>query len=111
MPIQLQLEPSQAFYSFSTTLDGLDYLLNVRWNTRDAAWYFDLLTAEGESIRSGIKIVLGTFPGRRSASDLFPDGVFIVEDTARTSTDATFDDLGVRVLMYFYTSAEWSALA
>lgn len=110
MPQQIPLIPSEPFYSFTTTLDGTDYQFDVRWNARDGAWYFDLLTVEDEMIRAGNKIVLGASPGGLSADAEFPAGLFLVLDTSGDGRDATFDDMGTRVLMYFYTDAEINAL-
>ncbi len=109
MPQRIPLVPSEAFYSFSTTLDDTDYVFDVRWNTRDAAWYFDLLTIDGVMIRAGNKIVLGSSPGGLSADASWP-GLFIVTDTSGKGVDATYEDMGVRVQMHFYTFEEIEAL-
>lgn len=110
MPQLIPLIPSEAFYSFSTTLDGVDYQFDVRWNARDAAWYFDILTVDQVMIRAGNKIALGSSPGGRSASENFPEGLFLVLDTSGAGIDASYEDLGTRVQMYFYTAAEINAL-
>lgn len=110
MPQLIPLIPSEAFYNFTTTLDGDDFQFDVRWNGRDEAWYFDLLTVDQTPIISGNKIVLGTSPGGRSADSGFPAGLFIVLDTSGAGIDATFEDIGVRVQMFFYTDAEILAL-
>lgn len=110
MPQIIPLEPSEAFYRFSTTLEDTDYIFNVRWNGRDAAWYFDLFTIDDVLIAGGNKIVLGAYPGARSASADMPPGVFIVSDTSDAGLDATYEDLGVRVVMHYYTVEEFIAL-
>lgn len=110
MPQLIPLEAGVPFYQFSTTLDGEDFLFDVRWNTRDAAWYFDISTIDEVPISSGNKIALGASPGGRVASADFPAGLFVMLDTSGTGVDATFDDIGVRVQMFFYTSAEIDAL-
>lgn len=107
MPVLLPLIPSEPFYSFTTTLAEVEYLIGVRWNTREASWYYDISTVEGEVLRAGNKFLLGSFAPNRAASADMPQGLFVVEDTSGENTDATFEDLGVRVICYFYTYEEW----
>ena len=106
MPNVLPFEPSVPDYRFNTTLDDIVYILDVRWNARVGAWFFDLLDEEENMIRAGIKIVLGTLLGLRSAHADFPTGKFIAIDLANTGLDAGFDDLGDRVNVYYYTAEE-----
>lgn len=110
MPQILPFEPSEAFYRFTTTLEDTDYIFDVRWNDRDAAWYFDVLRLDETVVRAGNKIVLGAFPGRRSSDADFPPGVFMVVDTSGSDVDATYDDIGVRVFVHYYTQAEFTSL-
>lgn len=97
----IPLLPSQPDYLFSIVLEQTPYGMHVYWNDRDAAWYFDVLDAGGTLIQSGIKIVLGAYLGRAQRVSPFIDGAFIAVDTSRAGLDATFDDLGKRVLLYF----------
>jgi len=110
MPVELPFEPTIPFQTFGTTLDGTQYVINVRWNDRAQAWFFDLLTEGEEMIRAGIRIVLGTVLGGRSADDRMPAGMLKAVDLTETGTEATLDDLGVRVVVYFFTLEELAAL-
>lgn len=110
MPKLIPLVPSVGFYRFSTALDGVDYIFDVRWNARDNAWFFDLLDVDEIMIRAGSKIVLGTLPGRRSAHADFPGGAFFVTDTSNAGLDATYEDLGTRVTLTYYSREEIAAL-
>jgi hypothetical protein len=94
--------PGDGNYRFSTTLNDEQYTFDVRWNSRDEAWYFDMLDAEGVMIVAGVKIVLGTYLGRRSAHPFFSSNVIAAIDTTLAEQDPTFDDLGVRVLVQHY---------
>lgn len=98
----LPFVPGDANYRFSTTLNDVDYTFDVRWNERDEAWYFDMLDASGEPIVLGVKIVLGAYLGRQSAHPFFKTNVIAAIDTTLEERDATFDDLGVRVLVQHY---------
>ena len=98
---QLPLVPSTPNYRFATTLDGTSYVFDVRWNARDEAWYLDVYDQNETLIRAGVKIVLGALLGRRSVDPAFPDGLLIATDLSGEGREATFDDLGTRVVVIF----------
>lgn len=102
----LPLVPSVPSYRVGTQLDGVQYVLDVRWNGRDGAWYMDILDEAAVAIRSGVKIVLGAFLGRRTVNPAFPAGLLVAADLSGEGRDATLDDLGTRVVVYFYTFDE-----
>jgi len=106
MPVQLPIAPNVPFQEFRTTLAGVEYLFVFSWNGRASAWHFDLYDSDGDPIRLGVRAVLGTMPGRRSADIRFPRGALIVTDTSQEQLDATLEDFGTRVLMHFYTPEE-----
>lgn len=108
MPIQIPLIPEEFNYRVSTVLDESEYIFDVRWNERDSGWYFDLYDAEGDIIRAGIKIMLGAFLGGRCADPRYPAGTFIASDLSNSGRDATYYDLGVRVVLFFYSASELS---
>lgn len=104
--IVLPFIPSVGRYRFSTVIEDTQYVFDVRWNTRDAAWYFDVREADLTIIASGLKIVLGTYIGRQSTHSLFSDGVFVAYDQSRQGLDAGLDDLGARVQVKYLTRLE-----
>lgn len=106
MAQQLPLQPSTANYQFGTSLDAVAYIIRIRWNDRESAWYMDLLDESETPIRNGIKLVLGTLLGGRSAVANFPPGSFMLTDLADSGTDPTYDDMGVRVVLWYITQAE-----
>ena len=101
MAQQLPLIPSVANYQFGTTLDGVAFIIEIRFNDREVAWYMNLLADDETPIRQGIKLVLGTLLGGRSASAAFPDGSFVLSDLSGAGLDATFDDMGDRVVLQY----------
>jgi len=109
MPVILPFQPSLPFYRVSTVLDGQTYQLNVRWNSRDEAWYFDLLTDEGVMLAAGVKVVLGVFLARRVTSEDRLGGALIASDLSGAELDAGLDDMGTRVLVYYYSAEELAA--
>jgi hypothetical protein len=101
---------------FSTTIDGVQYGFRARWNSRDnydpatrtsaGSWYFDVADASGDPIMSGVKIVLGAFLGRQVKHPLFRDGVIAAVDLSGKGREATIADLGDRVRVVRFTTAE-----
>lgn len=115
MPVALPLVPSVPSYRVGTALDGVNYILDVYWATEEdspagGSWYFHLRDENAAMIRAGIRIVLGAFLGRRSVDKRFPRGVLIAADLSGDDRDAGIDDLGTRVVVYFYTPEEVAAL-
>ncbi len=100
--LQLPIDGSVFNYRVGTTIAGVQYLLDLRWNARDEAWYMDLLDDEGVLIRAGMKLVLGALIGGRDASGDFPAVDIMVSDLSNAGVDATFDDLGIRVAVYAF---------
>jgi hypothetical protein len=89
------------------TLDfGVPYVFDLRWNSRDASWYMDVLEADETPIVSGVRLVLGTYLGRRTRHQLFKRGVFVMFDTSGSGLDATLDDFGKRVQLRRYLAQE-----
>lgn len=106
MAFDLPLVPSIPNYRMGTTLNGSQYILDVRWNGRDGAWYLDILEQDETPIVNGVKIVLGCYLARRCSHPLFREGVLVAIDTAGTRTDAGIDDLGTRVVVRYFTIEE-----
>jgi hypothetical protein len=116
MPSILPLVPSVGLYNFDTDIGDRSYRFDVRWNSRDnfdaaagvarGAWYFEVSEIGVGRIACGVKIVLGTYLGRRVNHPLFREGVLVAVDTSGEGRDATFDDLGTRVVVKHYTSVE-----
>lgn len=106
MPVELPLIPTEPFYTFGVDLENSTYFIEMRWNGRDGAWYMSVMKEDETPIRMGIKVVLGTFLGRRSVNPKFPPGILVAVDLTGEGRDATLDDLGTRVVVYYYTAEE-----
>lgn len=104
MILILPFIPSDPHYDFETTIEDVPYSFEVRWNERDLAWYFDISESDGTAVARGLKIVIGSYPGRYSTHELFQRGVFSIIDTSGEYEDAAFDDLGTRVQVRYYTT-------
>lgn len=108
MPNVLPLVPSVPNYRVSTTLDERQYVLDIRWNTRAGKWVMDVLTDEAQPIRTGLHLVLGAM--YVSSDPRWPAGLFVAADLSGEGREATLDDMGTRVVVFFYTAAEIAAL-
>lgn len=102
MAEKMDFVPSIPNSRFSTALSGTQYIIVQRWNARDGAWFFDLLAEDETPIAYGIKIVLGVLLGGRNVNDEFPLGVFEAHDLTGSGVEAGLDDLGTRVVVYYY---------
>lgn len=109
MPVALPLVPSVPNYRFSTSLEGVQYIFDVRWNTRAASWYMDVSTEADEIIAYGLRLVLGSALGSRNADPRFPPGILIMFDNEGTGREAGLDDIGTRVSLLYYTPDEITA--
>lgn len=97
-------------YRFACDVEGVQYIFDARWNTRDLAWFMDVYDVVEAPIRCGIKIVIGTYLGRSCNHPLFRAGVFMAIDSAGTQRDAGLDDLGARVQLVYVPQADLLAI-
>lgn len=74
VPITLQEFP---YYEQPVILQDNSFILRLRWNTREACYYFDLLEQNGTPIILGTKLV-ESFPmlGRQDLTDYGLTGSF-----------------------------------
>lgn len=106
---EIPLDSLTPDYEFNTVLAGSEFILRVRWNERDAAWFMDISTPQERTIATGLKLVIGALIGFRIVDDEKPDGVFQVADLSGNDQDAGFDDMGSRVRLYFIDTATLEA--
>lgn len=110
MPVLLPLEPSIGHYRRSTTLSSRLVIYDVRWNGRDEAWYLSLYDQDEEPIALGLRIVLGVPLARRSTNQSRLPGMLIAEDLSGEAREAGFDDLGIRVVVFYFEIDELEEL-
>jgi len=103
-PVGIPLVPSVPFYRIGVTLNDTRYLMDVRWNVRDSAWYMDLYESDETPIAYGLKLVIGVYIGRRVKHSLFQNGAFLVKSLDGSGLDMGFDDVGTRAELRYYTS-------
>ena len=99
IPFQL----STTNYRLQMPLNDNVYLLDIHWNSRDEAWYFDLLESDETPIALNLKVVLGIPLGRRSNHEFFDNHKLVVIDSSGAGIDATYDDLNTRIYVFVET--------
>lgn len=105
---ELPIDADSPYYSVGVVIENVPFTFVVRWNERlhitEGGWVFDLLDENGDEdnpIVSGVPIVLGALLGRRCTDPRFPNGAFFASDLSGLGVEATINDLGTRVKLYF----------
>lgn len=93
-------------YTFQTTLDNIVYNFEVRWNTLNEFWTFDMLDIGNSPILNGVKIVLGYPLIRRFFKTELPGGDIVAVDTTQSLQRVGRQDLGNNVKMVYFTKDE-----
>lgn len=106
MSFRLPISQEGAQFSFSCELEGVSYTFRFRWNDRDGAWFMEIGDGSGNTIISGIKVLLGLYLLNLASSSALPTGDFVAIDTTDQDVDAGFEDLGRRIQIYYFTRDE-----
>lgn len=99
--VELPFVPSIGFYRFGTTIEEVPYVFDVRWNDRDKSWRFDVMEIDETMIVAGVRVVLGAYLGKQCNHRLFRRGVIVAVDLSGQRREATYDDLGTRVVLQY----------
>lgn len=103
---QIQLLNAQSFFDVRATLDGVNYLLEVRWNVRAQAFYLLLLDDEGTTVILGaIRMVCNWPLGSANTGRRLP-GALVLVDTSGLNEDPGLNDLGKRHQLWYFDAAE-----
>lgn len=97
MPDLIPFTPSDNNYTIVVPISSVPYVIDVRFNSVDSAWYMDLYEEDRTPVLMNIKLVLGARIGSTCAHVFFKTHSLTVVDTAASGTDASFDDLGNRI--------------
>jgi hypothetical protein len=103
----------QPYYSIRTRLDGLDYKLDFRYNTRAERFYLNLYDAEDVLVLAGLKLVTGVLllayyhhlPG-------VPAGEIVVTATGADDSSPKLGELGagLRCVLTYFPKADVARL-
>lgn len=107
MAVIIPIVPGEPEQRLAIALDNEPYVLRVRWNTRDNAWYLDAWERDGKTpIAYGLKLVLGVLLGRTVPHPLFAAGMFLVPADPSDGREAGLNDLGGRINLVHLTTAD-----
>lgn len=114
MPVDIPVQPSLDNYRERVLLDGKLFDLEFYWNERDAAWYLTIyessqpFNADGsrDPLLSSIKVVLNYGLLTQFADRRRPLGELIAVDTEGSFENPGRRELGRRVLLRYYSTAE-----
>lgn len=90
---------SKTNYTLATNVDDEAVYFDVRWNSTDEAWYFDMYEADDTPMLINAKIVLGVNLGKRSQHPFFDNYKMTAIDTTGQGFDPGYDDLNARVIL------------
>jgi hypothetical protein len=110
MPITVDIPLSQGaplpYFDMQTLLDGVTYTLQFRWNVRCSAWFLDVLDEAGQTVvMAGLKLV-ADWPLAAYRTGARLPGALVFVDTSGNGQDPGLTDLGIRVLMLYFSAAE-----
>jgi len=92
-------------FKFTTTLDGVDFILRFRWNTRIELWVMDIFDADENEINMSIPLMVNTNVIKKYKSNSMPQGTMILFDTSGTDEECGFDELGDRCVLLYEKAA------
>lgn len=86
---------ASAYISQTTTLEGTDYRLTIKWNERDEYWYLDVYDIDDVALATGIRLVSNISLLRKK--DILSDGILCVIGQAYPD----YDGLGLTSDLYY----------
>lgn len=104
MAVTIPFLVSDCNYILSCPIDDTQINFDVRWNSRDQAFYFDMYEADDTVICLNVKVVVGIPLARRSQHEFFKNHTITAIDSSGKGKDAGFDDLNRRVLVVVETT-------
>lgn len=92
------------------TLEGVEYVVVLRWSQREERWYLDLFAANGAPLALGLRLALEEphFRTIRQRPGL-PPGELTMFDQRETRAYPTLDELGDVVQLIYIDTAHVAA--
>jgi hypothetical protein len=108
MSIQSLRTFDDPFYTMTTALDGSDYLLEFRYNQREAAWYVNVSLSDGTLLAAGVKIVCNRPLLVHFSDERLPPGVLVAYANSTDASVPGLTELGEdrRVTLLYYSASE-----
>ncbi len=96
------------FYSYSTTLEGREYLLVFRFNQREDVWYLSIYMPDQTPLVTGIKMLDGANLIQRVDERLPPGRLFAYSRSRSNTTSGGLQEVSqkARVVLAYVSSDE-----
>lgn len=89
------------------TLDGVEYVLDLRWSQREERWYLDVRDTAGTLLVGAIKlVVLQPLLAPVRVVEGLPPGELMVVDARPGAPDPGLDELGDVAQLVYQSAAE-----
>lgn len=108
--IELPTFNDPANFRYTIELDGVVFELSFIFNTRDSHWYVDILDADGNQLRSGVKLVTGMALLRKWSDRARPPGELFMIDPSNQDREATLETIGQEVFLNYVEQSSISSL-
>ena len=93
-------------YDFQIDLEGVIYTLDFGFNTRSGRWYMSIYDQAKENLLVGdIPILINTPLHDQYIKESLPPGRFIAVDETGQNNEATVDNFGIDVLLFYEESS------
>lgn len=107
MALKIPIKVTSPDFSFPIELDGATWIFRFRWNHRMEQWRMDVFDAEGNALVRSVGVVINTpLLNRFAYMGNLPPGVLMALDNSGQTLDATYDDFGTRVELFYLTAEE-----
>jgi hypothetical protein len=88
-------------YDMSVTLDGVLYYLSFEWNERGQFWTMDIYDQDQVALVLGTRMITNVdLLGKYKIAGL-PKGIFLITDTSGKNLDASVDNFGIIVKLFY----------
>ncbi len=107
----IPLTQGAAAFRTRVPLDGVDFLLDLTWNGRAAAWFLSVFSADGEPLVQGLKVVSNRpLLHRFRHIEGMPAGELFAADYSQNVACANFEQLGTSIDFLYLDAAEVGGL-
>lgn len=108
--VTIPVDQNLLFWQQTTTLDGVSYLLEFRYNAREFVYYLKIMMTDGTILAQGIKLV-SNYPLLQAYNDdRMPLGEIMAVAAGADDSPAKLGDIGGRVTLVYYSEAEIQAV-
>lgn len=109
--ITIPIPSDTPFWDQRVRLEGREYTLQGRWNSRAQKWFLGLLDADGNRLAGEQKVVCHFPLWRTVTAEGMPPGLLFALDTSARDPlsegrDPHYSDFGTRVILVYAESTE-----